>query len=144
MCRGCLFTALELKPSHRFPIWNFLILTIFSLSLSPRLLFSPSFTKFPPFFFVPLRYVFTVCVLYTQGVETKQWREVSAHTNMHTQIKKERTCSTVRPIKSLPWRLCAEGWSGGTAVKTFTSLFFFLHPFLCECFLTIHYTCSNI
>lgn len=26
----------------------------------------------------------TVCVLYTQGVETKQWREVSTHTNTHT------------------------------------------------------------
>lgn len=79
-CLGSLSAVLRLKASHWCPVWNLTVLFRFSPCLFSFLSHVFSFISLSDsssFFFL------TVCVLYTQGIETKQWREVSVCAHTH-------------------------------------------------------------
>lgn len=95
-CHGCLFTVLELKPSHWFPIWN--LPAFLWLPLSFCLSCSLSFTIFH--LSVPVWCFFSQCVCSIRKVLKPNSGERWV-THTHTHKKEERTC----PIKFL---LCSQ------------------------------------
>lgn len=62
-----------------FFIWSFSLFYVSHVSCTKCIIFIAVLYFFHP----------TVCVLYTQGVETKQWREVSVHPITHIRQSKK-------------------------------------------------------